>query len=182
MKKINLLVIALLTIGFAACSMQSSIKPGSIVKVKYKGTLADGTVFDSTENKAPLSFLVGAKQVIPEFEKQVTSLKAGQTKSFKIKAADAYGEAKPENIQELERDERFKNVDLKEGVVIFVNRKNNKGETMQIPVKVVKLTEDKVTLDGNHPLAGQDLNFEVTLVEVKEAQAPETAKTTEAQS
>jgi FKBP-type peptidyl-prolyl cis-trans isomerase 2 len=168
MKYLKLLVIGLFTLGLVSCAQKSSISDGSIVKVKYKGTLADGTVFDTTENKDPLTFLVGASQVIPEFEKQVTSLKPGQSKTFKVAAKEAYGEPDPEKVITLPKDDKFNDIELKEGTVIFANNKAPNGQVVQTPMRVVKIGDKDVTLDYNHPLAGKDLNFEVTLVEVKE--------------
>ena len=98
MKHLKLLVIGLFALSFVSCAKQPAISDGSIVKVQYKGTLADGTVFDTTEDKEPLTFLVGANQVIPEFEKQITALRPGQSASFKVKAKEAYGEPDPEKI------------------------------------------------------------------------------------
>lgn len=168
MKYLKLLVIGLFTLGFVSCAQKSAISDGSVVKVQYKGTLADGTVFDSTDEKEPLSFLVGANQVIPEFEKQVTSLKPGQSKSFKVKAKEAYGEPDPNKIITLPKDGKFNDIDLKEGTVIFANNKAPNGQVVQTPMRVVKIEGNDITLDYNHPLAGKDLTFEVTLVDVKE--------------
>ena len=167
MRYLKLLVIGLFTLSFVSCAKQSAISDGSIVKVQYKGTLADGTVFDSTEDKEPLSFLVGANQVIPEFEKQVTSLQPGQSKSFRVKAKEAYGEPDPQKVITLPRDGKFSDIELKEGSVIFANNKAPNGQVVQTPMRVVKLDDKNVTLDYNHPLAGKDLSFEVTLVDVK---------------
>ena len=127
----------------------------------------DGTVFDTTENKDPLTFLVGANQVIPEFEKQVTSLKPGQSKSFKISAKEAYGEPDPKKVITLPKDGKFNDIELKEGSVIFANNKAPNGQVVQTPMKVVKLTDKEVTLDYNHPLAGKDLVFDLEVVEIK---------------
>lgn len=174
-KYLKLLVLGLFTLGLVSCANQSAISDGSLVKVKYKGTLADGTVFDTTEDKEPLSFMVGANQVIPAFEKQVTSLQPGQTKSFMVKAKEAYGEPDPKKVVTLPRDGKFKDIDLKEGSVIFANNKAPNGQVVQTPMKIVKLDDKEVTLDYNHPLAGKDLNFEVTLVDVKEPSVGEQA-------
>lgn len=168
MKNLKLLVIALISFGLVSCASKSMITDGSLVKVQYKGTLADGTVFDSTENKDPLTFLVGANQVIPEFEKQVTTLKPGQSTSFKVAAKEAYGEPDPQKIITLPRDGKFNDIELKEGTVIFANNKGPNGQVVQTPMRVVKLDDKEVTLDYNHPLAGKDLKFEVTLVDVEE--------------
>ena len=183
MKHLKLLVIGLFALSFVSCAKQPAISDGSIVKVQYKGTLADGTVFDTTEDKEPLTFLVGANQVIPEFEKQITALRPGQSASFKVKAKEAYGEPDPEKIITLPRDGKFNNIELKEGTVIFANNKAPNGQVVQTPMKVVKLDDKTVTLDYNHPLAGKDLNFNVTLVDVKEPSvAPAATEKQEAQS
>jgi|GEM_PF-304617 len=172
MKIIRLLVVGLIALAVStACSTQPKITQGSVVKIDYKGTLSDGTVFDTTEGKQPLSFLVGANQVIPAFETNVVSMKAGQTKKFTIKAKEAYGDPDPSKIVTLPKDQRFTGIDLKEGATIFANNKAPDGRVIQTPMKVVKVTDAEVTMDYNHPLAGKDLTFEVKVVEVQQPQA-----------
>lgn len=168
MKNFKYLVLAIFAFAITSCATGPKIPTGSVVKVDYKGTLKDGTVFDTTEGKKPLAFLIGSNQVIPAFENAVASLEKGQSKKFTIKAKDAYGEADEKKIVSLPKDERFKGVDLKEGTVIFANNKTPEGKSVQTPMKIVKVTEEEVTMDYNHPLAGKDLTFEVTVVEVKE--------------
>lgn len=176
MNKIKYLFLAVLSFGITACSTGPKIESGSIVKVEYKGTLQDGTVFDTTEGKQPLAFMVGAGQVIPAFEEKVTQLAKGQTKKFTIKSKDAYGEPDEKKVVKLPRDGRFESVELKEGAVIFANNKTPEGKELQTPMKVVSFDDKEVTLDYNHPLAGKDLTFEVTVVEVKEPKADASAK------
>jgi FKBP-type peptidyl-prolyl cis-trans isomerase 2 len=168
MNKIKYLFLAVLSFGITACSTGPKIESGSIVKVDYKGTLEDGTVFDTTEGKKPLVFMVGAGQVIPAFEEKITQLAIGQTKKFTIKSVDAYGETDNNKVVKLPRDERFDSVELKEGAVIFANNKTPEGKEVQTPMKIVSFDDAEVTLDYNHPLAGKDLTFEVTVVEVNE--------------
>ncbi|MEY3370680.1 MAG: hypothetical protein RLZZ361_1350 [Cyanobacteriota bacterium] len=171
MKTIRLLVVGLIALAVTtACSTQPKITQGSVVKIEYKGTLSDGTVFDTTEGKQPLSFLVGANQVIPAFETNVISMKTGQTKKFTIKAKEAYGDPDPSKIVTLPKDQRFTGIDLKEGATIFANNKAPDGRVIQTPMKVVKVTDSEVTMDYNHPLAGKDLTFEVKVVEVQQPQ------------
>jgi len=171
MKTIRLLVVGLIALAVStACSTQPKITQGSVVKIEYKGTLSDGTVFDTTEGKQPLSFLVGANQVIPAFETNVISMKTGQTKKFTIKAKEAYGDPDPSKIVTLPKDQRFTGIDLKEGATIFANNKAPDGRVIQTPMKVVKVTDSEVTMDYNHPLAGKDLTFEVKVVEVQQPQ------------
>ena len=171
MKTIRLLVVGLIALAVTtACSTQPKITQGSVVKIEYKGTLSDGTVFDTTEGKQPLSFLVGANQVIPAFETNVISMKTGQTKKFTIKAKEAYGDPDPSKIVTLPKDQRFTGIDLKEGATIFANNKAPDGRVIQTPMKVVKVTDSEVTMDYNHPLAGKDLTFEVKVGEVQQPQ------------
>ena len=177
MKTIRLLVVGLIALAVStACSTQPKITQGSVVKIEYKGTLSDGTVFDTTEGKQPLSFLVGANQVIPAFETNVVSMKAGQTKKFTIKAKEAYGDPDPSKIVTLPKDQRFSGIELKEGATIFANNKAPDGRVIQTPMKVVKVTDAEVTMDYNHPLAGKDLTFEVKVVEVQQPQAGQAAQ------
>jgi FKBP-type peptidyl-prolyl cis-trans isomerase 2 len=185
-KEIKLLVAAVLAFAVAACSTAPKITQGSVVKIEYKGTKADGKVFDSTEGKAPLAILVGANQVLPKFEEQITKLRQGQKTKFTIKAVDAYGEPKSDKVVTLPRDQRFNSLELKEGNVIFANNKLPNGKVVQTPMKIVKVSDKDVTLDYNHPLAGEDLTFEVKIVEVQQPQSANanatapTAQTTQA--
>ena len=183
MKTIRLLVVGLIALAVStACSTQPKITQGSVVKIEYKGTLSDGTVFDTTEGKQPLSFLVGANQVIPAFETNVISMKAGQTKKFTIKAKEAYGDPDPSKIVTLPKDQRFTGIDLKEGATIFANNKAPDGRVIQTPMKVVKVTDKEVTMDYNHPLAGKDLTFEVKVVDVQQPQAGQATGTAQPQA
>ena len=181
MKQIKLLVAVLLAATVAACSTAPKITSGSIVKVDYKGTLKDGTVFDSTEGKKPLSFLMGSGQVLPKFEENVAKISEGKSGKFTLKAEDAYGVADPAKVVKIPRDERFKDVDLKEGVVIFANNKLPDGQVKQAPMKVVGVSDTEVTMDYNHPLAGKDLTFEVKIIDVTAPQSATPAAAEEAQ-
>jgi len=172
MKTIRLLLVGLIALAVTtACSTQPKITQGSVVKIEYKGMLSDGTVFDTTDGKQPLSFLVGANQVIPAFETNVVTMKPGQTKKFTIKAKEAYGDPDPAKVVTLPKDQRFAGIDLKEGATIFANNKAPDGRVIQTPMKVVKVTDKEVTMDYNHPLAGKDLTFEVKVVDVQQPQA-----------
>ena len=182
MKNFKYLFLAVLAFAVTSCSTGPKIPTGSVVKVDYKGTLKDGTVFDTTEGKKPLVFLIGSNQVIPAFEKAVASLDKGQSKKFTIKAKDAYGEADPKKVVSLPRDDRFKGVELKEGTVIFANNKTPDGKSVQTPMKIVKVTDEEVTMDYNHPLAGKDLTFDVTVVDVKEPAKTEAASEPQAKA
>jgi peptidylprolyl isomerase len=143
---------------------EENVKKGDKVKVEYTGKLADGSVFDSSEGKAPLCFEVGSKQVIPGFDKEVEGMKKDEEKTFKIKCKEAYGERNEELKQEVPRDKLPKEQEPKEGMMLVMQS----PEGQQIPAKIVKVTDEKVTIDINHPLAGQDLTFTVKIVGINE--------------
>lgn len=136
------------------------VKEGDKVKVEYKGSLDDGTVFDSSEKHGPLEFEVGKGQVIPGFEKAVLGMNKGEEKEVKIKAADAYGKPNPEAVQKIPKDNMPPGQEVKEGMLLVMNLPNG----VKIPAKILKVEEKEVTVDFNHPLAGKDLNFKIKVV------------------
>jgi FKBP-type peptidyl-prolyl cis-trans isomerase 2 len=135
------------------------VKNGDKVKVEYKGTFDDGTVFDSSEKcGAPLEFEVGAGQIIPGFENAVMGMENGEEKEFKLEPSDAYGDRNPQLVQKIPRDQLPKEVES--GMMLVVGLPNG----AQIPVKVTEVTDEWVTIDMNHPLAGENLNFKIKVV------------------
>jgi len=144
----------------------NTAKNGNNVKIHYKGTLNDGTEFDNSRNRdATLDFELGSGNMIPGFEKEVIGMKTGQTKEFKIGCAEAYGEHNPEAIVAVPRALFSDDDELLVGNM--VHGKNESGQSMR--ATIVSVGEEEVSLDHNHPLAGQDLNFQVELVEVQKA-------------
>lgn len=133
------------------------------VKVHYVGQLKDGTVFDSSEGREPLSFTIGENQVIPGFENGVIGMKESEQKKLHIPADDAYGQVTDDLVYEVKRDQVPADINLEVGLPLQL--RSNEGQSLN--VVVTNLTDDKVTLDGNHPLAGKDLTFEVTMVEIQ---------------
>ena len=150
----------------------TEIKKGDKVKVEYTGKLEDGSVFDSSEGKEPLQFEVGAQQVIPGFEKAVEGMKKDEEKEFTLKVDEAYGPVKEEMVQEIPRDKLPAEPEPKEGMMLMMQAPTGQ----QIPAKITKVEDDKVTIDINHPLAGKDLTFSVKVVGVND---PEEAKAEE---
>ena len=149
-----------------------------LVKIDYVGKFKKSKeVFDSTEKRGPLEVIVGQNQLIQGFEKKILGLKAGNSKTFTLKPGEAYGEKSEEKIVTIPRNGKFKDLELKEGALIYATAPTKTGEKKQIPVKVVSFDEKNVTIDYNHPLAGEELTFKVTIVEVtnpevqKQAQA-----------
>ena len=146
-------------------------QPGSKVKVHYTGRLADGEVFDSSldssgdspEIEEPLEFVIGSGQMIRAFEQSVIGMEPGESKTVNIPAEQAYGPRHPQAVIEVEPSQFPPSMPLEVGSVVQGNAPN--GE--QVPFTVVEVTSSLVTLDRNHPLAGQDLTFEIKLVQVE---------------
>lgn len=134
---------------------------GDKVSVHYKGTLEDGTVFDSSEGRDPLEFELGGGQIIEGFEKAILGMEKGEEKSFTVPSDSAYGPHRDDLVGKLPK-EQIGDVDVQEGSVLQLE--TTEGETFEARVQGIE--EDGVVVDMNHPLAGQDLNFDVTLVDV----------------
>lgn len=135
---------------------------GQTVRVHYTGTLEDGSTFDSSRDRDPLEFTVGGGQVIGGFDSAVTGMAPGDTRTVTIPAADAYGPHREELVQELPRSAIPPQVDLTPGVRLAA--KDQAGNEMVLTV--VEVDDATAKLDANHPLAGEDLTFEIELVEV----------------
>ncbi len=134
-------------------------KSGDTVRLHYKGTLDDGSVFDSSEGRNPLEFTVGSGQIIPGLDRAIPGMKVGDEKTVKIEAADAYGPHNPAARQAVPRANIPEGVQLEVGVQLQAQTEN--GQMMT--VTVVEVQETEVVLDANHPLAGQNLTFEIQL-------------------
>lgn len=135
---------------------------GDSVKVHYTGKLDDGSVFDSSVDGDPLAFQLGQEQLIPGFEKAVVGMEVGQSKTIIIPADEAYGPHRQELVLVVGRDEFPDEIEPKVGEQLRVQEADGR----EIRVQVTDETEDNVTLDGNHPLAGKDLTFDLELVEI----------------
>ncbi|MBC9932410.1 FKBP-type peptidyl-prolyl cis-trans isomerase [Chitinophaga qingshengii] len=139
-----------------------AVKNGDTVKVHYTGRLTDNTVFDSSEGRAPLEFKVGAHMVIKGFEDGVLDMKPGEKKTIHIPVDQAYGPKNDEMIMEFPKA----NIppDLNPEVGMELQMSNPEGHVFQ--VRVAAVGSEFITLDANHPLAGQDLVFDLELVEI----------------
>ncbi|NIR33214.1 MAG: peptidylprolyl isomerase [Desulfuromonadales bacterium] len=139
----------------------SQAKEGDSVKVNYTGKLDDGTVFDSSEGKDPLEFTIGSGQVIPGFENAVDGMEVGDSKTVTLSSEDAYGPRRDEMVLQVERERLPDEIDPQVGQQLQVGS----SEDQTMIVQITEVTDDSVTLDANHPLAGKDLTFEIELVE-----------------
>ena len=122
----------------------------------------DGTLFDSSLDRDPVEFTLGAGQVIPGFEQAVVGMSPGESKTVEVPADQAYGPYREELVQEIDRELVPEDLKLEVGQQLALRLSPGRS----IRVTVTKLTESKVTLDANHPLAGKDLTFDLQLVEI----------------
>ena len=142
--------------------MMTQAKRGDRVRVHYSGSLDDGTLFDSSRQRDPLEFTLGEGQLIKGFELAVDGMAAGEDKTITIPAAEAYGPHRDELVSELPRTQVPAEIELKQGLQL--EAQNPDGKVVRFVVAA--FDGENVTLDGNHPLAGQDLTFEIEVVEI----------------
>ena len=138
------------------------VKTGDTVKVHYHGKLTDGTTFDSSEGREPLEFEVGSGMVIKGFDEGLIGMEVGDKKTIDIPVEDAYGPRDPEMLMEFPID-RFPE-DMKPEIGMQLTMTNEAGQNF--PVVIAEVNGDTAILDGNHPLAGEDLIFDLNLVEI----------------
>ena len=134
---------------------------GNTVKVHYTGRLVNGTEFDSSRDQSPLEFTIGSGQIIPGFEDALLGMSPGQSKTINIDAKDAYGPHREEMVMVVDRQSFPANIDPQVGQELQVRQAEQSLE-----VVVTQVSDEEVTLDANHPLAGQDLIFDIELVEI----------------
>ena len=140
----------------------TQVKPGDKVAIHYTGTLLDGTTFDSSEGREPLSFEVGSGMIIPGLDVALPGMEVGEKKTVKIECAEAYGPIRPEMRQAIPREGIPADIPLEIGTQLQMQTPDGQP----LPVMVVEVDEATVTLDANHPLAGKDLQFDIELVSI----------------
>ena len=137
-------------------------KRGDTVKIHYTGKFDDGTEFATSLNDDPLQFTIGQGQVIPGLEQAVTGMRPGQAKTARIPASQAYGPYQQSKVVAVNRSRFPAHFKLQVGTVLRMRKAG--GE--KIRRIVTALTETKVMLDANHPLAGENLTFNLRLIEI----------------
>jgi len=138
------------------------VKTGDKIKVHYKGSLSDGSVFDSSEGREPLEFTVGTGQLIKGFDDAVIAMSVGDKKTVTIIAAEAYGDRNEDMVMEYPTTE-FPD-DMEPEVGIELQMSDDDGNIF--PVVIIEVHDAHVILDANHPLAGEDLTFEIEVVHI----------------
>ncbi len=140
----------------------TEVKSGDTVHIHYTGTLTDGTVFDSSDGRDPLAFEVGSGQIIPGLDTAIPGMTIGDKKTVEVPADQAYGAVDPNARQQVPREGIPADIPLEAGTQLQVQTEN--GQVL--PVTVLEVTEEHVTLDANHALAGKDLTFDIELIAV----------------
>lgn len=135
---------------------------GKKVKVHYTGTLDDGQVFDSSREKQPLEFELGAGQVIPGFDQAVTGMEIGESKKVTIPEAEAYGPYNQEMVFTTDKSQFDEGVEPQVGQQFQAQTPD--GQPLFLVVK--EITDEGIVMDANHPMAGKDLTFELELMEI----------------
>ncbi|MBC7949275.1 MAG: peptidylprolyl isomerase [Chitinophagaceae bacterium] len=139
------------------------VKKGDKVKVHYHGRLTNGETFDKSEGREPLEFEVGSGMVIKGFDDGVTGMAIGEKKTINIPFLEAYGPINPEMVIEMPKDRFPNDMEIEIGMPLAMSD----GQGQQFQVVITEIKEEVVILDANHPLAGQDLVFDLELVEVQ---------------
>ncbi len=142
----------------------AAAEQNNTVKVHYTGKLSDGTVFDSSRQREPLEFQVGQGQVIPGFEQAVVGMTPGETKTATVAPEQGYGDRRDDMVASVPKDNLPDDLDPEVGQQL--QARDSEGQT--IPVRITEVGDEAVTIDANHPLAGQTLTFDIELVDVQQ--------------
>lgn len=141
----------------------SKVKPNDTIKVHYTGKLSDGRVFDSSVEREPLEFTLGQGQLIPGFENGVIDMGIKEKKTVNIPFAEAYGERREDMVHEVPKNQLPPEIKPEVGMALMSQTPD--GQEMRLTIADVK--DESVIVDANHPLAGEDLTFEIELLEIK---------------
>ena len=135
-------------------------KNGDTVRINYTGTLQDGKVFDSSDGRDPLEFVVGSGQIIPGLDVAIPGMAVGDKKTVRVPSDQAYGPVNEDASQAVPRSEFPDNIPMDPGTQLQMQ--TPQGQVVQVTITAV--TDEEVTLDANHPLAGKDLTFAIEIM------------------
>lgn len=140
----------------------SQVKANDTVKVHYTGKLTNGQVFDSSLEREPLEFTLGQGMLIPGFENGILDMAVSEKKTIEIPAEEAYGDVKPELVQEVMKSDLPAEIEPTVGMGLVSKTPDGR----EIPLVVSEIKEESIMVDANHPLAGKDLIFDVEVIEI----------------
>ncbi|OMP30745.1 MULTISPECIES: peptidylprolyl isomerase [Mangrovimonas] len=141
----------------------SQVKDNNTVKVHYTGKLTDGQIFDTSEGREPLEFTLGQGMMIPGFEKGLIDMKLNEKKTISLTKDEAYGDAHPELIQEVQKSQLPEELTPEVGMSLISTAPDGREHQLL----VIEVKEDSIVVDANHPLAGKDLIFDLEVVDIK---------------
>ncbi|MCK0158519.1 peptidylprolyl isomerase [Cellulophaga sp. F20128] len=144
----------------------NQVKENNTVKVNYTGKLSDGQIFDSSEGKDPLEFTLGQGQIIPGFEKGLIDMKLNEKKTITIAKEEAYGEVNEALKQEVKKTELPGDITPEVGMGLV----SKSPDGQEINLRVIEIKEESIVIDGNHPLAGKELIFDLEVVGIKDTE------------
>ncbi len=165
-----LVILSILAAALAGCAANLPVGKDTVVTFNYTGKTAGGTEFGSTFGKQPITVLIGEHNIIPGLEKGMMGMRVGEKKTIQVPAAEGYGPHEASLVIQVPRDRFPKGEDVKAGMEFMTQ-----GPQGPVPVKIVKVDKDAVTVDMNHPLAGKNLVFDVQIVKVRKATPDEIA-------
>ncbi|MFC1917563.1 FKBP-type peptidyl-prolyl cis-trans isomerase [Chloroflexota bacterium] len=167
---VSVIMALLVVISVTGCGGPAVVTDDDTVKVHYTGRLTDGTVFDTSIGSDPLEFTLGQGQTIPGFKQAVIGMQVGETKTVTIPADQAYGPHRDDMILEISKDELPEDLDPEVGMQLQMNQ----GDSGITIVTITEVSETTIRIDANHPLAGQDLTFNIELVDIGKSQSSST--------
>lgn len=144
--------------------MAEKVQDNMVVTLDYT-LIVEDEIMESTAESEPIEFIQGIGQIIPGLEEAVYGMEVGQKKTVEIQPEDAYGEYDPDSLEVVQKDEFSEEIPLDVGT--FLDLRDDEGEVLS--AQVIEADEDTVTLDFNHPLAGQVLTFEITISALRPA-------------
>lgn len=142
--------------------MSQEVKLNDSIKVHYTGTIESGEVFDSSLERDPLEFIVGEGKLLKGFEEGVVGMKVDDSKEISIPSAEGYGELRPDLVAEVDK----KNLSPEIEPVVGMELMSKYPDGSDVVVRIVEVKEDTITVDANHPLAGRDLKFNITILDI----------------
>jgi FKBP-type peptidyl-prolyl cis-trans isomerase 2 len=140
----------------------TQVKEGSTVSVHYTGKLTDGSIFDSSEGREPLTFKIGEGSLIKGFEQGVMGMKVDESKTVNIPAAEAYGDVREDLFIEVPKTQLPPDLKIEEGMDLI----SQQPDGQQMVVKINEIKPEAIVIDANHKLAGKDLIFEIKVTEI----------------
>ena len=145
------------------------VKEGDYVTITYEGTLASGEIFESASEESPFEFALGQQCVFPSFESGIIGMAPGESRTIKVGPEEAYGKRRDELVQTLNRSAFGEKAEPQPGMIVGMTMEKD-DQNHQVPAMIMAVDGDQITVDYNHPLAGQELLYRITLQTIAEAE------------